>query len=81
MAALAELVRVTAPDGVVRVQPLHDGRGRHCGHLDRLRYALGERRIASEVRRVPRGDGRTQRVLVLRTVDRRLRWSSPSTIP
>ncbi|MFI9365906.1 hypothetical protein ACIG5E_33380 [Kitasatospora sp. NPDC053057] len=73
LAALAELVRVTAADGEVRVQPLNDGRGRRCGHLDRLRYALGERRIASEVRRVPHGDGRARRVLVLRAADHRSR--------
>ncbi|MEV7773119.1 class I SAM-dependent methyltransferase [Kitasatospora sp. NPDC086791] len=74
LAALAELVRVTSPDGEVRVQPLHDGRGRRCGHLDPLRYALGECRIASEVRRFPRAeDGRTRRVLVLRAADRRRR--------
>ncbi|MFJ8474068.1 hypothetical protein [Kitasatospora sp. NPDC094011] len=69
--ALAELVRVTAAAGEVRVQPLNDGRGRRCTHLDRLRYALGERRIASEVLRVPHRDGRTRRVLVLRAADRR----------
>ncbi|MFJ8627608.1 class I SAM-dependent methyltransferase [Kitasatospora sp. NPDC093550] len=74
VAALAELVRVTAPDGEVRVQPLHDGRGRRCGHLDPLRYALGERRIASEVHRFHRaGDDRARRVLVLRAADRRRR--------
>ncbi|MET8540661.1 hypothetical protein ABZW03_08405 [Kitasatospora sp. NPDC004799] len=72
VAALTELVRVTAADGEVRVQPLHDGRGRRCGHLDPLRYALGERRIASEIRRLPGPvDGRTRRVLVLRAADRR----------
>ncbi|MFD5467821.1 hypothetical protein ACFWIQ_34165 [Kitasatospora sp. NPDC127059] len=80
LAALAELVRVTAPGGEVRVQPLNDGHGRRCGHLDRVRYALGERRIASEVRRVPLGDGRAGRVMVLRAVDRRLRRSSPTTV-
>ncbi|MFJ7912481.1 hypothetical protein [Kitasatospora sp. NPDC096204] len=74
VAALVELVRVTAADGEVRVQPLNDGYGRRCGHLDRLRYALGERRIASEVRRLPGPvDGRTCRVLVLRAADRRRR--------
>ncbi|MFE6049830.1 class I SAM-dependent methyltransferase [Kitasatospora sp. NPDC056446] len=74
LAALAELVRVTAPDGEVRVQPLCDGRGRRCGHLDRLRYALGERRIASEVHRLPpAGGGCLRRVLVLRAAGRRHR--------
>ncbi|MFF7992474.1 class I SAM-dependent methyltransferase [Kitasatospora xanthocidica] len=74
LAALAELVRVTAPDGEVRVQPLCDGRGRRCDHLDRLRYALGERRISSEVHRFRRaGDDRTRRVLVLRAADHRRR--------
>ncbi|MFF2143532.1 hypothetical protein [Kitasatospora sp. NPDC058190] len=73
LAALTELVRVTAADGEVRVQPLYDGYGRRCGYLDRLRYALGEHRIASEVRRVPRADGRTRRVLVLRAADHRRR--------
>ncbi|MFG3224154.1 hypothetical protein ACGF07_05140 [Kitasatospora sp. NPDC048194] len=75
LAALIELVRVTAPDGEVRVQPLHDGYGRRCGHLDRLRYALGGHRISSEVRSVRREGGRTRRVLVLRTADRRRRES------
>ncbi|MFJ7248542.1 hypothetical protein ACIQWA_28490 [Kitasatospora sp. NPDC098652] len=78
LAALAELVRVTAADGEVRVQPLHDGRGRRCGHLDRLRYALGERRIASEVRRVPREDGRTRRILVLRAAGGGPRGPAPA---
>ncbi|MFJ2863053.1 hypothetical protein [Kitasatospora sp. NPDC087314] len=72
--ALLELVRVTSPDGEVRVQPLHDGRGRRCGHLDPLRYALGERCVTSEIRRFPRPeDGRTRCVLVLRAADRRRR--------
>ncbi|MFI5649387.1 class I SAM-dependent methyltransferase [Kitasatospora sp. NPDC051705] len=74
VAALAELVRVTSPDGEVRVQPLHDGHGRRCGHLDPLRRALGERCIASEIRRFPRAeDGRTRRLLVLRAADHRRR--------
>ncbi|WP_316521800.1 hypothetical protein [Kitasatospora brasiliensis] len=74
LAALVELVRVTAADGEVRVQPLCDGYGHRCGHLDPLRYALGERRIASEVRRVPGPvEGRTLRVLVLRAADHRRR--------
>ncbi|MBV2152605.1 class I SAM-dependent methyltransferase [Kitasatospora sp. SUK 42] len=74
LAALTELVRVTSPDGEVRVQPLSDGYGRRCGHLDRLRHALGERRVASEVRRFPRAeDGRTRKVLVLRAADHRRR--------
>ncbi|MER7751382.1 hypothetical protein [Kitasatospora sp. NPDC097643] len=78
LAALAELVRVTSPAGEVRVQPLCDGRGRRCGHLDGLRYALGERRIASEVHRLPgAGDGRTRRVLVLRAADHRRRAATP----
>ncbi|WP_052706464.1 hypothetical protein [Streptomyces rubellomurinus] len=74
LAALTELVRVTSPAGEVRVQPLHDGYGRRCGHLDALRHALGERRIASEIRRFPRPeDGRTRRLLVLRAADHRRR--------
>ncbi|SOB82684.1 hypothetical protein [Streptomyces sp. 1331.2] len=74
LAALAELVRVTSPDGEVRVQPLCDGYGRRCGHLDPLRYALGERRITSEVHRYPVAEGvRTHRVLVLRAADHRRR--------
>ncbi|MFB7617353.1 class I SAM-dependent methyltransferase [Kitasatospora sp. NPDC056181] len=74
VAALAELVRVTDPDGEVRVHPLCDGAGRHCPHLDGVRHALGERRIASEVRRLPAGGaGRPGRVLVLRAADRRRR--------
>ncbi|MFG2917780.1 hypothetical protein ACGF0D_33410 [Kitasatospora sp. NPDC048298] len=78
LAALVELVRVTAVDGEVRVQPLCDGYGHRCGHLDPLRYALGEHRIASEVRRLPGAvDGRTHRVLVLRAADRRRRAALP----
>ncbi|MEV0533318.1 class I SAM-dependent methyltransferase [Kitasatospora sp. NPDC050463] len=73
LAALTELVRVTAPDGEVRVHPLNDGAGRRCRHLDGLRRALGERRIASEVRRLPAGSGRLGRVLVLRAADHRRR--------
>lgn len=77
LAALVELVRVTSPQGEVRVQPLHDGYGRRCGHLDALRHALGERRITSEVHRFPRReDGRTRRVLVLRAADHRERRAS-----
>ncbi|MFD0276245.1 hypothetical protein ACFVHB_20410 [Kitasatospora sp. NPDC127111] len=72
LAALTELVRVTAPDGEVRVHPLNDGAGRRCPHLDALRHALGERRIASEVRRLPpTGADRRRRVLVLRSADHR----------
>ncbi|KQV19799.1 MULTISPECIES: class I SAM-dependent methyltransferase [unclassified Kitasatospora] len=71
LAGLLELVRVTAPDGEVRVHPLHDGAARPCPHLSRLRFALGERRVASEITRFARpGDGRTRRVLVLRRVGR-----------
>ncbi|MFE2409491.1 hypothetical protein ACFXDE_14225 [Kitasatospora sp. NPDC059408] len=78
--ALVELVRVTSPDGEVLVHPLHDGRGRACGHLDALRYALGERRVASEIRRFPRaGDGHTRRVLALRAADRRRRREAGRT--
>ncbi|MER7771847.1 class I SAM-dependent methyltransferase [Kitasatospora sp. NPDC096140] len=77
LAALTELVRVTSPDGEVRVQPLCDARGRRCPHLDPLRHALGERRIASEVHRVPPAEGgRTRRVLVLRAADHRRRAGS-----
>ncbi|MGW4694162.1 class I SAM-dependent methyltransferase [Kitasatospora cineracea] len=60
--ALRELVRVTAPDGEVRVLPLHDERGRHCPHLTELRAALRHHRIASRVLRT----GPTTRVLTLR---------------
>ncbi|MFD9691699.1 hypothetical protein ACFWXO_38735 [Kitasatospora sp. NPDC059088] len=80
LAALAELARVTAADGEVRVQPLNDGRGRRCGHLDRLRYALGERRIASEVHRVPHEGGRTSGVLVLRAARGRPRGPEPAIL-
>ncbi|WP_406200540.1 class I SAM-dependent methyltransferase [Kitasatospora sp. NBC_01560] len=74
LAALTELVRVTAPDGEVRVHPLNDGAGRRCSHLDALRHALGERRIASEIRRLPAvGADRPRRVLVLRAADHRRR--------
>ncbi|WP_327679657.1 class I SAM-dependent methyltransferase [Kitasatospora sp. NBC_00458] len=69
LAALAELVRVTAPGGEVHVHPLHDGEGRRSTRLDAVRYALGELRIASEVRIVPPfAGGRHRRVLVLRRV-------------
>ncbi|MFK0194058.1 class I SAM-dependent methyltransferase [Kitasatospora sp. NPDC090308] len=60
--ALRELVRVTAPDGEVRVFPLYDERGRRCPHLTELRAALRHHRIASRVLRT----GATGRVLVLR---------------
>ncbi|MFJ9522940.1 class I SAM-dependent methyltransferase [Kitasatospora sp. NPDC101801] len=74
LAGLLELVRVTAPDGEVRVHPLHDGAGRPCPHLPQLRSALGEHRVASEIVRFARpGDGRTRRVLVLRKAQR---WGS-----
>lgn len=74
LAALVELVRVTAPDGEVLVHPLHDGHGRPVPRLDGLRRALGERRIGSEVRTFPRaGDGRTRRVLALSRADHRCR--------
>ncbi|MER5349481.1 class I SAM-dependent methyltransferase [Kitasatospora sp. NPDC002551] len=71
LAALAELVRVTAPDGEVRIHPLYDGEGRRTTRLDAVRRALGERRIASEVRVLPPADrdGRAQRVLVLHRAD------------
>ncbi|MFE7194558.1 hypothetical protein [Kitasatospora sp. NPDC057541] len=70
LAALLELVRVTAPGGEVRVHPLYDGEGRRTAGLDAARHALGERRIASEIRVVPPVDrgGRAQRVLVLHRV-------------
>ncbi|GAA2798398.1 class I SAM-dependent methyltransferase [Kitasatospora sp. CM 4170] len=74
VAALAELVRVTRPDGEVRVHPLHDASGRRCPHLAGVRHALGERRIASEVEVFARAeDGRSRRVLVLRAADHRRR--------
>ncbi|MFG3050856.1 hypothetical protein ACGFZP_07860 [Kitasatospora sp. NPDC048239] len=78
VAALAELVRVTAADGEVRVHPLHDGASRRCPHLDAVRHALGERRIASEIHTFPRPeDGGTRRVLVLRAADHRRRAALP----
>ncbi|MET9399725.1 class I SAM-dependent methyltransferase [Kitasatospora sp. NPDC002965] len=71
LAALAELVRVTAPGGEVHVHPLYDGEGRRSARLDTVRFALGELRIASEIRIVPPvGGGRRRRVLVLRRVGR-----------
>ncbi|GAA0678917.1 hypothetical protein GCM10010193_35540 [Kitasatospora atroaurantiaca] len=74
LAGLLELARVTAPEGEVRIYPLHDGTGRRCRHLDELRAALGRRQVSSEVRRMARpGDGRTRRVLVLRAADHRRR--------
>ncbi|GAA2138921.1 hypothetical protein GCM10009760_20570 [Kitasatospora kazusensis] len=74
LAALTELVRVTAPSGEARIYPLHDGTGRRCPHLDELRAALGRRRISSEIQRTPRpGDGRTRQVLVLRAAGHRRR--------
>jgi len=73
LSALRELVRVTAPAGEVRVYPLFDGSATACPHLPGLRSALGRHRIASEIRRypTPHGDGRTHRVLILRTAARR----------
>ncbi|MEV6978211.1 class I SAM-dependent methyltransferase [Kitasatospora sp. NPDC093806] len=70
VAALAELVRVTAPGGEVRIHPLCDAAGRPSAHLDAVRHGLGERRIASEVRRLPPdGEGaRPRRLLVLHRV-------------
>ncbi|WP_344344404.1 class I SAM-dependent methyltransferase [Kitasatospora putterlickiae] len=70
LAALAELVRVTAPGGEVRVHPLYDGEGRRTAGLDAVRRALGERRTASEIRVLPSADrdGRARRVLVLHRV-------------
>ncbi|WP_371480128.1 class I SAM-dependent methyltransferase [Kitasatospora sp. NBC_00315] len=66
LAGLLELSRVTAPGGETRIYPLHDGSGRRCPHLDELRFALGGRRISSEIRAFPRpGDGRTRRILIL----------------
>ncbi|MGW4894315.1 class I SAM-dependent methyltransferase [Kitasatospora sp. NPDC004240] len=79
LAALVELVRVTAPGGEVRVRPLHDGLGRSCPHLDGLRRELGERRIGSEVLRLVRPGRRTGRVLVLRAVGRRGAVGRPGT--
>ncbi|MFI6447374.1 hypothetical protein [Kitasatospora sp. NPDC050543] len=74
LAALLELARVTAPDGEVRIHPLHDGTGRRSPRLDGLRHALGAHRVASEIRSFPRpGDGRTRRVLVLRSAGHRRR--------
>ncbi|GAA3019844.1 hypothetical protein GCM10020229_33860 [Kitasatospora albolonga] len=78
LAALLELVRVTAPEGEVRVFPLHDGAARPCPHLPALRARLGEHRIGTEVRRFPRPeDGRTRRVLILRRADHRRRSAAP----
>ncbi|MFJ8039970.1 class I SAM-dependent methyltransferase [Kitasatospora sp. NPDC096147] len=74
LAGLLELVRVTAPDGEVRVHPLHDGSAVPCPHLPALRARLGDHQVASEVRRFARPeDGRTRRVLVLRRADHRRR--------
>ncbi|GAA1986323.1 hypothetical protein [Kitasatospora viridis] len=69
LAALLELVRVTAPDGEVRVHPLHDAESRRSPHLPRLRRELGGRGVHSELRtvRAP-GDGRRRYVLVLTRV-------------
>ncbi|WP_329566385.1 methyltransferase domain-containing protein [Kitasatospora sp. NBC_01266] len=66
LAALRELVRVTAPDGEVRVHPLHDAESRRCPHLAELRAALGAQGISSELRtvRAP-GDGRRRYLLAL----------------
>ncbi|MGW4803850.1 class I SAM-dependent methyltransferase [Kitasatospora sp. NPDC004272] len=66
--ALRELARVTAPDGEVRVHPLHDERGRPCPHLTELRAALRHHGIASRVLRTggPGRTGRTGSVLALR---------------
>ncbi|MFB7472718.1 class I SAM-dependent methyltransferase [Kitasatospora sp. NPDC056184] len=74
LAALAELVRVTAPGGEVRIHPLNDGEGHRSTGLDAVRHALGERRISSEILVLPptdRGD-RARRVLVLRRVGHHL---------
>lgn len=70
LAALLELVRVTDPDGEVRIHPLHDGTGLRCPHLDTLRAELGRQGVASEVT-VCRSAGRSRRVLRLRAVRRR----------
>ncbi|MGF1431835.1 hypothetical protein [Kitasatospora sp. LaBMicrA B282] len=66
LAALRELVRVTAADAEVLVHPLHDAQSRRCSHLAGLRSALGAQGISSELRvvRAP-GDGRRQFLLVL----------------
>ncbi|MFE9427843.1 hypothetical protein ACFYNO_33345 [Kitasatospora sp. NPDC006697] len=66
LAGLLELVRVTAPEGEVRVHPLHDAASRRSPHLAELRSALGRHRVCSELRtvRAP-GDGRRRYVLVL----------------
>ncbi|GAA2810526.1 hypothetical protein GCM10010441_39010 [Kitasatospora paracochleata] len=73
LAALLELVRVTAPEGEVRVHPLYDGSGRRCPHLPELRATLGAHRISTEIRRVAPSDraGRPHRILILRAVNRR----------
>ncbi|MEV7121740.1 class I SAM-dependent methyltransferase [Kitasatospora griseola] len=47
--ALRELARVTAPDGEVRIFPLHDHTGSRCPHLTELRAALRHHGIASRV--------------------------------
>ncbi|WP_051969833.1 hypothetical protein [Kitasatospora azatica] len=66
LAALLELVRVTAPGGEVLVHPLHDGAARRSPHLPQLRAALGRHGVRSELRghRAP-GDGRRRYVLAL----------------
>lgn len=66
LAALLELVRVTAPGGEVLVHPLHDAASRPSPRLPRLREALGRHGVRSELRtvRAP-GDGRRRYVLAL----------------
>jgi hypothetical protein len=66
LAALLELVRVTAADGEVLVHPLHDAAGRRCPHLPQLRRELGRRGVHSELQisREP-GDQRRRWALVL----------------
>ncbi|MDH6136309.1 SAM-dependent methyltransferase [Kitasatospora sp. MAA4] len=66
LAALLELARVTAPGGEVLVHPVHDNHSVRCPHLDELRFALGARRVSSELRTLRRpGDGRRRYVLAL----------------
>lgn len=60
--ALLELARVTAPEGEVRVYPLHDQAGRRCPHLPELRAALRHYGHSSRVL----ATGRRHHVLAVR---------------
>lgn len=80
LAALLELVRVTAPGGEVLVHPVHDEHSRRSPHLDELRFALGRRQVGSELRAVRRhADGRRRYVLALSRQPRygAVPWTNP----